>query len=237
MSNAQKTPFIGEISGMVQNINRTRAELKGRELPCHVVAVTGQIVTVQFDMLPEGVNFHQVTIPIATFPYIRYPIQIGDRGVTVAVDVSLRGVSGLGTGMATLSYSASLTPLFFVPISNTNWSEEDANKIVLYGPDGAILKTEDGASSVTIEPGKITEKADEIHLEAANIFLKGIIHLNGTIVQDASEMSDTTATLIGPVKVNNDVVAGGISLINHPHDVKNVQRGGSTIQSEKPKAG
>lgn len=105
-----------------------QAELKGRELPCHVVDVSGQIVTVQFDMLPEGINFPQITIPVATFPYIRYPIQPGDRGVTIAADVSLRGVSGLGTGMATLSYSMSLTPLFFVPLANKDWSDEDPQK-------------------------------------------------------------------------------------------------------------
>ncbi|EHU00419.1 hypothetical protein CKS_2393 [Pantoea stewartii subsp. stewartii DC283] len=132
----------------------------------------------------------------------------------------------------------SLVPLFFVPLSNAGWSEEDANKIVLYGPDGAILKTEDGASSITIEPGKITEKADAIYLNAKNIYLGGgVIHLNGTIVQDAGEMSDTSAKFIGPMDVTNDVVAGGISLMNHPHDVKNVQSGGSTVQSEKPKEG
>lgn len=237
MSNSQQFPFLKALNNAIQIGADDQAAIKGRSLPCHVVSVKGQIVTVQFDMLPDGVQYPQVTIPIATFPYIRYPIQVGDRGVTVAADVSLRGVSGLGTGIASRAFTMSLVPLFFIPLSNAGWSEEDPNKIVLYGPDGAILKTEGGDSSIVVEPGKITEKSDEIHLEAANIFLKGIIHLNGTIVQDASEMSDTTATLIGPVKVNNDVVAGGISLINHPHDVKNVQSGGSTIQSEKPKAG
>ncbi|WP_222718349.1 hypothetical protein, partial [Enterococcus faecalis] len=115
MSNAQKLPFLRTLSEMMTSSGNQQAELKGRELPCHVVDICGQIVTVQFDMLPEGINFPQITIPVATFPYIRYPIQPGDRGVTIAADVSLRGVSGLGTGMATLSYSMSLTPLFFIP--------------------------------------------------------------------------------------------------------------------------
>ncbi|ECN8820292.1 phage baseplate protein [Salmonella enterica subsp. enterica serovar Newport] len=234
MSNAQKLSFLRTLSEMMTDSGRGQAELKGRELPCHVVAVKGQIVTVQFDMLPEGINFPQITIPVATFPYIRYPIQPGDKGVTIAADVSLRGVSGLGTGMATLSYSMSLTPLFFVPIANKDWSEEDPNKIVLYGPDGAIIKTEDGASSVTVQPGKITEKADEIHLEGKDIFLRGIIHLNGTIVQDADQMTDTTASLIGPLHVKNDAVIKGVSVYGHDHDVRNVEGGNSTITSEKP---
>ncbi|EPC3488010.1 phage baseplate protein [Citrobacter freundii] len=230
MSDAQKYPFVKGLMDVVQTQSDDRVAIEGRSLPCHVVSVKGQIVTVQFDMLPDGIQYPQVTIPIATFPYIRYPIQIGDKGVTVAADVSLRGVSGLGTGIASRAFSMSLVPLFFVPISNAGWSAEDANKIVLYGPDGAILKTEDGASSITVEPGKISLKAE-------HIYLNGIIHLNGPIVQDADEMTDTRASFIGPMDVTNDVVAGGVSLINHPHDVKNVQSGGSTIQSEKPKAG
>ena len=237
MSNSQKFPFLKALNNTIHTANEDRAAIEGRSLPCHVVAVTGQIVTVQFDMLPDGMQYPQVTIPIATFEYIRYPIQTGDKGVTVAADVSLRGISGLGTGIASRSLTLSLVPLFFVPLSNAGWTKEDPNKIVLYGPDGAILKTADGASSITVEPGKITEKADAIYLEGKDIYLKGVLHLNGPIVQDAGEMGETTATFIGPMNVTNDVVAGGISLMNHPHDVKNVQSGGSTVQSEKPKAG
>ncbi|WP_320734469.1 phage baseplate protein [Enterobacter sp. 214E4] len=175
---------------------------------------------------------------MATFEYIRYPIQTGDRGVTVAADVSLRGVSGLGTGIASRALSFSLVPLFFVPLSNAGWTKEDANKIVLYGPDGGILKTADGASSITVEPGKITESADAIYLNAKDIYLGGgTIHLNGPIVQGAGGQGGTSAEFIGPVTVTNDVTAGGVSLMNHPHDVKNVQGGSSTVESEKPKAG
>ncbi|HAT7488682.1 TPA: phage baseplate protein [Enterobacter asburiae] len=237
MSNGQKFPFLKALKNTIHTATEDRAAIEGRSLPCHVVAVTGQIVTVQFDMLPDGMQYPQVTIPIATFEYIRYPIQVGDKGVTVAADVSLRGISGLGTGIASRSLTLSLVPLFFVPLSNAGWTKEDPNKIILYGPDGAILKTADGASSITVEPGKITEKADAIYLEGKDIYLKGVLHLNGPIVQDAGEMGETTATFIGPMNVTNDVVAGDISLMNHPHDVKNVQSGGSTVQSEKPKAG
>lgn len=238
MSDAQKYPFVQGLMNVVKTQSDDRAAIEGRSLPCHVVSVKGQIVTVQFDMLPDGVQYPQVTIPIATFPYIRYPIQVGDRGVTVAADVSLRGVSGLGTGIASRAFTMSLVPLFFIPLSNSGWSEEDPNKIVLYGPDGAILKTEDGASSITVEPGKISQQADAIYLNAKDIYLGGgTLHLNGPIVQDPDQMTSTTAAFIGPMNVTKDVVAGGVSLINHPHDVKNVQSGGSTIQSEKPKAG
>ena len=156
---------------------------------------------------------------------------------TIAADVSLRGVSGLGTGMATLSYSMSLTPLFFVPLANKDWSEEDPRKIVLYGPDGAILKTEDGSSSVTVAPDAIRQKSKAVYLDAQDIFLTGTIHLNGPIVQDKAQMKDTTASLIGPINVEKDAVINGVSVSGHGHDVVGVQSGGSTITSKKPNPG
>lgn len=176
MSNAQKTPFINKLTGMVSNVSRSQADLKGRELPCHVVAIKGQIVTVQFDMLPEGVNFPQITIPVATAPYVRYPIQVGDGGVTIAADVSLRGISGLGTGIASLSYSMSLTPLFFVPLANAEWPQENPDKIVLYGPEGALIKTTDGKSSVSIDRDKIvlSVAGQTLELSASGLSHNGV---------------------------------------------------------------
>ncbi len=245
MSDAQKYPFLKALSGNMRNVALDNDMLRGRALPCHVVSVQGQIVTIQFDMLPGEIAYPQITIPIATFAYIRYPVQVGDKGVTVPADVSLRGQSGLGTGIANMSLVPSMTALYFLPLANCGWSEEDPDKLVLYGPDGAILKTEDGSSSITIEPGKITAKSNEINLEgnkdvriiAPDIYLTGIIHLNGAIVQDKDEMTDTTASLIGPLNVQNDATANGVSLSGHDHNVENVQGGDSTITSEKPNAG
>lgn len=231
MSDSQKFPFARAMANMANTIAEDNEAIRGRALPCHVVAVKGQIVTVQFDILPDGIQYPQITIPIATFAYIRYPIQIGDKGVTVPADVSLRGVSGLGTGIASRSFSPSLTPLFFVPIANSTWSDEEPDKLVLYGPDGAILKTLDGSASVTASPKKISIKAEDI-------YLVGRIHLNGQIVQDAGQISgDATASLIGPLNVEKDATVNGVSVSGHGHDVKNVQGGSSTITSEKPNPG
>ncbi|WP_455872162.1 phage baseplate protein [Serratia proteamaculans] len=231
MSIGQKLPFSKTLSNMVTASTQRSNALRGRALPCHVVAVKGQIVTVQFDMLPGDLQYPQITIPVATFAYIRYPVQVGDKGVTVPADVSLRGVSGLGTGMASLSLSPSLTPLFFVPIANSKWSDEDPDKLVLYGPDGAILKTLDGSASVTASPKKVEIKADDI-------YLVGRIHLNGQILQDAGQIpGEATASLIGPLTVEKDATINGVSVSGHGHDVKNVQGGSSTITSEKPNPG
>lgn len=227
MTDSQKFSFAKSLANSAKVAGEDRDALRGRELPCYVVAVNGQIVTVQFDMLPDGVQYPQVTIPIATFPYIRYPVQVGDKGVTLAADVSLRGVSGLGTGMASLSLSPSLTPLFFMPIANSKWSAEDPQKVTIYGPDGVICKTAGGDSSVTVEPGKVTIKAEHIYLE-------GVIHLNGTIVQDADKITDATASFIGPLNVENDATIKGISSATHKHPVKAIQTGGGSVDSEVP---
>ncbi|MHB1781027.1 hypothetical protein, partial [Acidithiobacillus sp.] len=63
-------------------IARAQGEIQrqGMALPCHVIAVSGSIVTVQFDV--SGVSLPQVTIPKAESPYFRQPTQIGDKGST-----------------------------------------------------------------------------------------------------------------------------------------------------------
>jgi hypothetical protein len=155
VSNAQKFSFLAAWSNMAGTRIEDHTALEGRGLPCHVVEVKGAVVTVQFDILPGTAQFPEVTLPVAGFEYIRYPIRVGDKGVTATADVSLRGVSGLGTGLADLSRVPSLTALFFVPLGSADWSAADPEKITLYGPGGALIKTTDGQSSVTIDSDAI----------------------------------------------------------------------------------
>ncbi|MGT3269698.1 phage baseplate protein, partial [Yersinia enterocolitica] len=53
-------------------------------------------------------------------------------------------------------------------------------------------------------------------------------------VQDADQMSNTTASLIGPLNVQNDAVIKGVSVSGHNHNVTGVQSGGSTVTSQSP---
>jgi len=228
MSNGQKNFFMKSLAAHGQAAIDGNANLDGKGWPCHVTKVNGSIVTVMFDILPGDYNLPEVTIPVFGPEYIRYPIQVGDKGSTVPLSVSIRNVTGLGVGMPDLSTPPSLTALFFMPMGNINWEEVDPDQLTMYGPKGVLLQTTGKDSSVNIEPGKIT-------INAEHIYLNGIIHLNGQIVQDADQMpSGTTAKLIGPLIVENDTTAGGISLTGHKHDVNNVEPGGSTRTSEKP---
>lgn len=202
--------------------------LEGQELPCHVVAVNGSIVTVQFDMLPSGTAWPEITIPVFGPEYIRYPIQVGDKGVTAAATVSLRGVSGLGVGVADMTPPPSLTALYFMPLGNVNWDGADPEKIELYGPKGAVLRTKKGDASVDVETGAVTAQAEKVTL-------KGMMFFDGPITQQSTGEGGTEATMIGPVTIELDVTASGISLVNHTHDVLGVQSGGSTVTTSKPK--
>lgn len=156
MSNAQKFPFLASLANATTIRIEDHAALQGRALPCHVVSVEGAVVTVQFDILPGAIQLQEITVPVAGFEYLRFPIQKGDKGVTVPADVSLRGVSGLGTGMADMSLPPSLTALYFMPLGNSNWSAAEPDKVTLYGPDGALIRTTDGKASVAVSSDRIT---------------------------------------------------------------------------------
>lgn len=229
MSNSQKFSYLNSLSNLVHAATEDADAIKGRALPCHVVAVAGAIVTVQFDILPGAVQFPQVTIPVMGFEYIRYPIKSGDKGVTISADVSLRGISNLGTGMADLSVPASMTALFFVPLASANWPAEDPDKVTVYAPNGALIKTQDGESLVNVESGAVTTQAEKVTL-------RGKLFFDGPITQsDAGK--GTEAKLIGPVTVELDVTASKISLVGHTHEVIGVQGGDDTIETTAPIGG
>lgn len=83
--------------------------------------------------------------------YVRYPIVVGCKGVVFPADAYLGGVSGIGGGTADLALPANLSALVFFPVGNSGWAASEApTKLVLYGPDGAIIRTADKASSLTV---------------------------------------------------------------------------------------
>jgi phage baseplate assembly protein gpV len=93
---------------------------------------------------------------------------------------------------------------------------------------GAQLRTDDGAAFVEIDPGSHKIKAEtsgdieaqasgSITLSAPTITLNGAIVLNGPITQSSASGLGTSASMIGPLSVTNDVTAGGKSLEHHVH--------------------
>lgn len=155
-------------------INRIQQaiENQGYALPCHVVKVTGAVVTVAFDVQNSPQSLPNITIPKAESPWIRMPTQVGDKGVTMPADVYLGGVSGIGGGTATMTRRGNLSTLVFVPVSNANSAPVDQNAAQVQGPNGAIIRTTTGTTSqiVTNESGTtITFGTTSLTINAAGI--------------------------------------------------------------------
>ncbi|MBE1159630.1 hypothetical protein [Dyella acidiphila] len=139
---------IGRAQQAIQNT--------GRALPCSVVAVSGSLVTVKFEVDSTPWTLPQITIPKAESQWVRMPTQVGDIGLTIPGDVSLAGVTGMGTGIANMAFHGNLSTLVFLPLSNKNSPPIDQNAAQIEGPNGAIIRTTSGNASLTVNDDGIT---------------------------------------------------------------------------------
>ena len=165
-------------------------QLAGKALPCHVVKVEGAIVTVAFDVTTDF-TLPQVKMPVLESQYVRLPVQVGDRGITLSADTLISRVSGLGGDAApVISTPANLAALVFVPIGNSAWTTRDANAVVIEAPNGSIIRTQDGNSIVTIsdteisitttdKPVSMTCGSTSIALDGTNVTITGTLKING----------------------------------------------------------
>lgn len=223
MSIAQKLPLARTLTKFARTQIADAFQRAGQALPCSVATVVSSgIVTVKFEV-NSAYTLPQITIPVYGFEYVRYPIQVGDKGFTVPADAGLAGLSGLGTGVADLSDPGNLTALVFLPFGNVGWFvTPDPNALVLYGPNGVQLRDTGNAANVTLTPNGIAMRAPALttntsgntDMTAAAFTLHGPVTINGNV------------TVNGTVTASGDVTAAGISLDNHIHP--GVQSGGST---------
>ncbi len=134
---------------------------EGRALPCKVTAVLngGSIVTVSFEVQNSDFALPSITIPKLESPYFREPVQIGDMGMTIPSDVFLGGISGIGSGVATLRKMPNLAALAFVPVSNANSPSPYPGFAVQQGPSGFVCQTLDGNTSIMGNESGITMTA------------------------------------------------------------------------------
>jgi len=143
MADGQKIPFNQAVSRNSQRNAEDRSALDGKQLPCSVTAVDatvgGAIVEAQAEV-SSGFTIPKIKIPHVGGEWIRYPVQIGEKGFFISADASLNETSGLGAGKSDLTQPANLTPLAFMPVGNVNWTPTpDTNKTVIYGNDGVII--------------------------------------------------------------------------------------------------
>jgi hypothetical protein len=185
MSSEQKIPLSRALSAFTRSKALSEIVKRWRVLPGHVVAVAGSIVTINFDV--QGQTLPQVTMPLAGPEYIRYPIQVGDMGVALPASVYLGGVSGLGGGMADKTLRGNLATLWWVPISNANWSAVDPNAVTIYGPNGVALMDTAGHTKATLTPAglavtaqtsiSLTVGSHNITIDSAGVHIDGRLFL------------------------------------------------------------
>lgn len=205
---AQKTPIARSLNALAIRKAQDQIELLGRALPASVVAVSGSIVTVNFEIQSSSVTLPNITIPKAESQWFRAPTQVGDHGLVIPSDVSLGAVSGLGgTSAATLSLVPNLSALAWIPIASADFSASpDANSAFVNGPDGVIFQ--DAAGHVV---GKVDKNAGTFTISiggtvvftvnASGVIVPGSVSLGGDI------LSQSGSTYAGNIVTSGEVTA------------------------------
>jgi hypothetical protein len=186
----QKLPFYQTLTNFANKQIAGAISQIGKNLPCSVTAIEGSIVTVKFELTDIPYTLPEVQMPVVGFEYIRYPIQVGDRGYTVSADASIAGLTGLGTGVANLTNQGNLSMLAFVPLGCTNFFPVNANYLVMYGVDGVEIRNKSGSVTIVLTDSGVT--------------INGKVTINGDV--------ETTGTLKNNgVNVGSDHVHGGVN--------------------------
>ena len=160
MTNEQKLPLSRTLPRYVDGRVRAWIQREGRAMPGRVVAVSGAIVTVNFDV--PKLLLPLVQMPLASTEYVRYPIRprntstgyAGDKGVAIPMGsyCYTGGVTGLGQSALSSLPQGNLTNLVWFPLGNKNWSAVDPNTVTIYGPSGVVLRDTTSAASVNVNP-------------------------------------------------------------------------------------
>jgi hypothetical protein len=216
MTSYLKTPAaISDQEAALRAARQAISQL-GMALPCKVAKVMGPIVTVTF-LVQESLP--NVTVPVVGSEYIRLPLKVGCTGVCFPATVSIGGITGLGAGAPSLSSRAgNLSALSFFPMGSNSFSAaDDPDKIVIYGPTGAIVRTLSGLSKIDWSDTMVKITAPLIVLDGPVQFNNPVDGVAGTIDFGSSNLITTGAATAGTVTGTADVVGGGKSLASHVH--------------------
>lgn len=219
--NFQKTPFTESMSRFSESKAAAALQLTGRELPCSVVSVQGAIVTVKFEVQDPVITLPNVTVPLFGPEYIRYPIQPGDKGVVFSLDAYIGGMSGLGSGVASLTQPSNLSALVFFPIGNNKWVAVDPQAVVLYGPNGIVLRDTNSGCTFTLRPTGITIDGPMVTINCP-VTINGVVVINGLTTINNSLVATNSIT-------GGAGTADQVSLQTHRHGTS-----GSTAAATVP---
>lgn len=181
MDFSKRLPVAQNLATAIDWRVKTLTQLQGWELPCTVVAVDDSkgFVTVNFEVQNTPFTIPRITIPVVGWEYIRLPIQVGDRGITRKIDVEITSISGQGSTPPNISDAGNLTGvLAFAPIMNKEFvNSDDPNAVLIYGPNGVILRTVDGSSKITINADGIVLECGDGRIEITD----GAVSIDGTL--------------------------------------------------------
>lgn len=244
----QKTPIARTLEAWGLRKAQSAIDLLGAALPASVVKVVSSgIVTVKFELQNVPFTLPQITVPIEGSEYIRLPIQQGMKGWVKPSDAYLGGMSGLGGGIADLTPRPNLSNLVFSPIGNTAWSAaDDPNAVVIYGPDGVIIRDaksknvltwrQDGVTfNLTAGSLTITIPTGQLMTINGNVQINGNLQLGGVIE------GLTGGGYSGDIKTGGNVIAGvggsdQVGLQTHTHQYQQPTGPSTPQQTVKPTA-
>jgi hypothetical protein len=245
----QKTPIARTLNQFSERKARGIIALTGRSLPASVTAVVSSgIVTVKFELTDIPYTLPPLTCPLFGPEYVRYPIQAGCKGFVVPADAYLGGVSGLGGGTANLAQRGNLSTLVFFPIGNKGWSAtDDPNALVLYGPDGVIIRDLNKTNVLDVSSTEVTLvlKAGSftVTLPAGlpmivngNLQVNGGLGLSGNITA-----ADGVSTYAGNLATTGEVTAkvgvASVALSTHKHAQPDDSHGDVEQPTDSPTGG
>jgi hypothetical protein len=157
--NYQRTPLGDSFSRIGREAAATALQQSAKALPCTVVSVNGQFVTVKFETNAGPFTLPNITIPINTSQYDWLPIQAGDPGYTQPADIALAHISGVSDSLPNLVQSGNLTGLAFQPIAKKQYTAANSNQRVVQGPAGVLLQDMGANTTLNLTPSTIALSA------------------------------------------------------------------------------
>ena len=140
---SKKLSFPQNIANIARYVSDGVNAMYGWQLPCTVVEVDDKdgFVTVNFEVEETTLPLPQITIPVMGWQWIRYPIQVGDAGVTISIDTNTLFIAGIIKGKTGMTPMGNLGPtLMFMPIMQKGMiNSPDKNATIIYGPNGAQI--------------------------------------------------------------------------------------------------
>ena len=173
---AVKKPIKVSLTNFGKQVSFDTFKWLGQALPCHVVERNGAIVTVAFDVQPpKGVTIPQTQCPILESQYVKLPIKVGDRGVTIPIMANIAPLTGLGGEAAPYTnIPFNLSSLIFVPVGNLGWSNPDGTAtIVTSQNEQSVVTVGDSGITMTKGSSSISITSSGIEINGTSVKIKG----------------------------------------------------------------